>query len=293
MLEKEDLAPVLEQMREQLISKNVASEIAEDVCASVGSSLEGQKLGALARVKTTVREALKAAVLRVLTPKRSTDVLRDVLQARESKRVFSIVFVGINGVGKSTSLAKVCYYLKAHGVKCLISACDTFRSGAVEQLRQHARVLDVPLFEKGYLKDPAGVAQAALAEAKATGRECVLIDTAGRMQNNKLLMQELAKLISTNEPDLVLFVGEALVGNDGIDQLSMFDKALATYLPPHKQHQIDGVVLTKFDTIGDKVGATLSMTHKTGAPIVFVGIGQKYTHLKKLSVNAVVNALFK
>ena len=125
------------------------------------------------------------------------------------------------------------------------------------------------------------------------------------MQNNDKLMRELAKLVSVNSPDLILFVGEALVGNDGawivprraprelragIDQLNMFNASLARFCPDGRQ--IDGLVLTKFDTIDDKVGATLSMTYKTGQPIMFIGVGQKYTHLKKLSVNAVVNSLF-
>ena len=141
------------------------------------------------------------------------------------------------------------------------------------------------------MKDPADVARASLAHARTQKRDCVLIDTAGRMQNNDKLMRELAKLVTVNSPDLVLFVGEALVGNDGIDQLNMFNKSLSQFCPDGRQ--IDGLVLTKFDTIDDKVGATLSMTYKTGQPIMFIGVGQKYTHLKKLSVNAVVNSLFK
>jgi signal recognition particle receptor subunit alpha len=112
------------------------------------------------------------------------------------------------------------------------------------------------------------------------------------MQNNDKLMRELAKLVQMNKPNMLLFVGEALVGNDGINQLEMFNKALATYLPSGESKGIDGIVLTKFDTIDDKVGATLSMSYKTGQPVMFVGTGQKYTHLKKLNVNAVVKSLF-
>ena len=283
--------PAMEKLRTTLMEKNVAVEVADAITATVSESLVGKKVERFARAKTLVRDALKDAVARVLTPKRSTDVLREVLAAKKRpKGPYSIVFVGINGVGKSTSLSKVAYYLKEHGVDVMITACDTFRSGAVEQLRSHAKCLDVELYEKGYLKDPGDVARASLDHAKSRGKECVLIDTAGRMQNNERLMRELAKLISVNSPDLVLFVGEALVGNDGIDQLNMFNKSLAQFCPDGRQ--IDGLVLTKFDTIDDKVGATLSMTYKTGQPIMFIGVGQKYTHLKKLSVNAVINALF-
>lgn len=195
-------------------------------------------------------------------------------------------------LGKSTSLAKVGYFLKQHGVNVLIAACDTFRSGAVEQLRTHSRCLDAPLFERGYDKDPSKIAAAALQHAKTNKFDCVLIDTAGRMQNNEKLLRELAQLIGDNAPDIVLFVGEALVGNDGIDQLTMFDQALVTYSPLGQAHRIDGIILTKFDTIDDKVGAALSMSYKSGQPIVFVGTGQKYTHLKRLNVSTVVKHLF-
>ncbi|KAJ0396286.1 hypothetical protein P43SY_005398 [Pythium insidiosum] len=242
---------------------------------------------------SVVRRAMEAALLRILTPKKSTDVLREIMDAKAAGRAYSIVFVGVNGVGKSTSLSKVCYFLKSKGVKVLIAACDTFRSGAVEQLNQHAKVLDVPLFQKGYARDPAAVAREAVKYGTENGFDCVLIDTAGRMQNNESLMRALAKLVSSNDPDLVLFVGEALVGNDGIDQLVMFDRALADYSDRRDPHRVDGIMLTKFDTIDDKVGAAVSMVYKTGQPIMFVGTGQKYTHLKKLNVRTVLRHLLQ
>ncbi|KAF1332049.1 Signal recognition particle receptor subunit alpha, partial [Globisporangium splendens] len=293
ILTREDLEPVVAPMHNLLISKNVASEVADELCESVVTTLVGQRLESFTRVSTVVRKALEAALVRILTPKRSTDVLREILEAKAAGRAYSIVFVGVNGVGKSTSLSKVCYYLKSKGVKVLIAACDTFRSGAVEQLNQHAKVLDVPLFQKGYAKDPAAVAKEAVKYGTENGFDCVLIDTAGRMQNNEPLMRALAKLVSINDPDLVLFVGEALVGNDGIDQLSMFDRALADYSDRRDPHRIDGIVITKFDTIDDKVGAAVSMVYKTGQPIMFVGTGQKYTHLKKLNVRTVLRHLLE
>jgi len=239
-----------------------------------------------------VTAALEDALTRVLTPKKSTDILRAVQQKKGSGKPFSIVFVGVNGVGKSTSLSKVCYYLKNMKCKMLIAACDTFRSGAVEQLRTHAKCLDVDLFERGYAKDPAAVAGAAIAHGEEEGYDCVLVDTAGRMQNNEPLMRALAKLVTQNEPDMVLFVGEALVGNDGVDQLQLFNQALIDYSPSSIPHTIDGMVLTKFDTVDDKVGAAVSMVYKTGQPVMFVGTGQKYNHLKKLNVRSVIKQLF-
>ncbi len=223
----------------------------------------------------------------------NTDVLRNVMEAKQSGKQYSIVFVGVNGVGKSTSLAKVAYFLKYNGVSVMIAACDTFRSGAVEQLTAHAKCLGVPLFQRGYAKDPSVVARDAMKEAASQGIDCVLIDTAGRMQNNEPLMRALSSLIVDNSPNLTLFVGEALVGNDGVDQLLMFSDAIAKNSPPGSSHGLNGILLTKFDTVDLKVGATLSMAYKSGLPIVFVGTGQKYTHLRRLNVNSVICCLFE
>ncbi|KAH0999479.1 hypothetical protein HUJ04_001363 [Dendroctonus ponderosae] len=145
----------------------------------------------------------------------------------------------------------------------------------------------------GYGKDAAGIAMEAIKFARDTKVDVVLIDTAGRMQDNEPLMRALTKLIKVNEPDLVLFVGEALVGNEAVDQLVKFNQALADYSANTNPHLIDGIVLTKFDTIDDKVGAAISMTYITGQPIVFVGTGQTYTDLKALNVKAVVHSLMK
>jgi len=242
-------------------------------------------------VKSRVRVALETAVERILTPNTKVDLLRSVIRKRSmnNNKPYVIAFIGINGVGKSTSLAKVAYYLKKNGCNPLMAAGDTFRAGAVEQLGVHAKCLGVPIFKKGYGKDPSLVAKEAISQASKEGNDVVLIDTAGRMQNNVPLMNALGKLVVENQPDLVCFVGEALVGGDGISQLSMFNEGLKQ--GGHGRN-IDGIVLTKFDTVSDKVGAALTMSHITGQPILFVGTGQKYNHLKKLSVQAVIRALF-
>lgn len=292
VLEEADLEPVLEKMEQQLMDKNVAAEVAAGICASVRAGLLRKKLASFTWVRTAVRDALREAMERVLTPKGSIDILRDVRAARAKGRVYTMAFVGINGVGKSTSLAKVAYYLKENGINVMIAACDTFRSGAVEQLNVHAQCLDVPLFQRGYAKDPASVAKAAMQHARAERMDCVLIDTAGRMQNNEPLMRALSSLINESQPNMTVFVGEALVGNDGIDQLEMFNRALARYSPPNVVNEINGIILTKFDTVDVKVGAALSVAYKTGQPIIFVGTGQKYTHLRRLNVGWVIKTLF-
>eukprot|EP00244_Chara_vulgaris_P007090 TRINITY_DN2663_c0_g1_i2.p1 TRINITY_DN2663_c0_g1~~TRINITY_DN2663_c0_g1_i2.p1 ORF type:complete len:445 (-),score=126.16 TRINITY_DN2663_c0_g1_i2:523-1683(-) len=292
-LDKSDVKPALKALKERLMTKNVAEEIAEKLCESVSASLLGRKHGSFTRISSTVQVAMEEALTRILTPKRSIDILRDVHAAKEQGRPYVIVFVGVNGVGKSTNLAKVAYWLLQHDISVMLAACDTFRSGAVEQLRTHARRLQVELFERGYEKDPAAVANEAIRAAVRNKTDVVLVDTAGRMQDNEPLMRALSKLINLNGPDLVLFVGEALVGNDAVDQLSKFNQRLADLSTTANPQLIDGILLTKFDTIDDKVGAALSMVYTSGAPIMFVGCGQTYTDLKKLNVKHIVRSLLK
>lgn len=175
-------------------------------------------------VTSVVRIALEESIESILTTKSSLDILRSVQEARKQGKTYSIVFCGVNGVGKSTSLSKVAYYFKSKGLRVLLAACDTYRSGAVEQLRVHVDRLGLDLFERGYTKDPSDVAYNALRYANEQGFDVCLIDTAGRMQNNEGLMRNLVKLVNVNHPDLILFVGEALVGNDGVDQLKEFNR---------------------------------------------------------------------
>uniref|UniRef100_A0A0R0L4Y4 SRP54-type proteins GTP-binding domain-containing protein n=1 Tax=Glycine max TaxID=3847 RepID=A0A0R0L4Y4_SOYBN len=189
-LEKSDLEPALKALKDRLMTKNVT--------------------------------AMEEALVPILTPRRSIDILRDVYAAKEQRKPYVVVFVG---VGKSTNLAKVAYWLLQHNISVMMAACDTFRSGAVEQLRTHARRLQIPIFEKGYEKDPAIVAKEAIQEASRNGSDVVLVDTAGCMQDNEPLMRALSKLVYLNNPNLILFVGEALVGNDAVDQLAKFNQA--------------------------------------------------------------------
>eukprot|EP00042_Codosiga_hollandica_P051452 m.631957 g.631957 ORF g.631957 m.631957 type:complete len:631 (-) comp58288_c0_seq1:133-2025(-) len=260
-INSEALAPVLEQMRLHLCEKNVAQDIAQKLVESVGASLQGQTKSSFTRIATIVRDTLTKTLTSLLTPNRRVDILRDVIAAKAQKEPYSICFCGVNGVGKSTNLAKITYWLLQNDMRVLIAACDTFRAGAVEQLRTHRNKLSalhegsdrVVLYEKGYGKDPAAIAHDAIAFAREQGFDVVLIDTAGRMQDNEPLMRALTKLIAMNTPNLVLFVGEALVGNEAVDQLVKFNKALQDFSHQDHPRTIDGIVLTKFDTIDDKV----------------------------------------
>uniref|UniRef100_A0A1B6F339 SRP54-type proteins GTP-binding domain-containing protein n=1 Tax=Cuerna arida TaxID=1464854 RepID=A0A1B6F339_9HEMI len=305
-LTREGMQPVLEKLRDHLIAKNVASDISMKLCDSVAAKLEGKVIGTFETIASTVKNTLTESLVQILSPRRRVDILRDAMEAKRQGRPFVMAFCGVNGVGKSTNLAKICFWLIENNLRVLIAACDTFRAGAVEQLRTHTRHLNalhppekhdgmqmVQLYEKGYGKDAAGIAMEAIHFARESRIDVVLVDTAGRMQDNEPLMRALAKLVKVNEPDLVLFVGEALVGNEAVDQLVKFNQAMADYSSSTSPHLIDGIVLTKFDTIDDKVGAAISMTYITGQPIVFVGTGQTYTDLKSLNAKAVVHALMK
>ncbi|XP_074832949.1 signal recognition particle receptor subunit alpha [Carettochelys insculpta] len=305
-LTREDMDPVLEKMKDHLIAKNVAADITVQLCESVAKKLEGKVMGTFTTVTSTVKQALQESLVQILQPQRRVDMLRDVMDAQRHRRPYVVTFCGVNGVGKSTNLAKISFWLIENGFSVLIAACDTFRAGAVEQLRTHTRRLNalhppenhggrpmVQLYEKGYGKDAAGIAMEAISYARNQGFDVVLVDTAGRMQDNAPLMTALAKLIAVNTPDLVLFVGEALVGNEAVDQLVKFNKALADHSMAQTPRLIDGIVLTKFDTIDDKVGAAISMTYITSKPIVFVGTGQTYCDLRSLNAKAVVAALMK
>ena len=298
-----DLEPILSQLKDHLIAKNVASEIATKLCESVATKLEGQQVNTWIGLKSFVRNALEDSILRILSPNRNINILRDV---RAKSSPYVIVFCGVNGVGKSTNLAKIANWLIVNDVKVLVIACDTFRAGAIEQLRTHITALKniherdgkskIDLFEKGYGKDSAAIAMEGINYARTAGYKCCLVDTAGRMQGNEPLMKQLAKLIKINEPDLTLFVGEALVGNEAVDQLMNFNRSLldnGCRGVTSNASAINGIVLTKFDTIDDQVGAAISMTYITGQPIVFVGVGQTYRDLKQLNAKAVVKALMK
>ncbi|SPO44826.1 related to SRP101 - signal recognition particle receptor, alpha chain [Moesziomyces antarcticus] len=328
-LTKEDLAPALSAMASHLQSKNVAADVAQRLCDSVERNLVGKNLGSFGSVKAEVKKALEEAITRILTPKSSTDILLEIATKRQRSAAasslalatsakdkelaskpdpYSICFVGVNGVGKSTNLAKVCFWLLQNRMRVLIAACDTFRAGAVEQLRVHVRNLGqlrvdgialdeqkgrIELYERGYGKDAAGIAKDALSYAKAEGFDVVLIDTAGRMQDNEPLMRALAKLVAVNRPDKIIFVGEALVGNEAVDQITKFDGAMKDFSGVSNPRGLDGSLLTKWDTVDDKVGTALTTTSATGLPIYFLGTGQTYTDLRQLRVHHVVNALLK
>ena len=290
-LRRSDIDSSLEGLKKKLMERNVAEDISNKVVESVAASLVGSSLGSFSRISSAVRRSMEEALTRILTPRKPIDILSGIKEAKSRGRPYVIAFVGVNGVGKSTSLAKVAYYLKQHNHRVMVAACDTFRSGAVEQVKVHSQRLGLSLYARGYEKDPAKVAGEAIRAAQKEGCDVVLVDTAGRMQNNEPLMRAITSLVTMNNPDLVLFVGEALAGNDSVDQVVHFNKALATYSTQPNPHVIDGLIISKFETVDEKIGTAISMVFCSGAPIVFLGVGQQYTDLKKLDVKRLVTKL--
>eukprot|EP00817_Percolomonadidae_sp_ATCC50343_P001588 CAMPEP_0117421830 /NCGR_PEP_ID=MMETSP0758-20121206/2806_1 /TAXON_ID=63605 /ORGANISM="Percolomonas cosmopolitus, Strain AE-1 (ATCC 50343)" /LENGTH=516 /DNA_ID=CAMNT_0005204115 /DNA_START=282 /DNA_END=1832 /DNA_ORIENTATION=- len=288
-LTADTLREPMKKMYDLLLDKNVAEQTAREILDSVESELLQKEKSSFESVATLVKNAMFRKLESILNKNYELDILSAIKRAKEEGRPYKICMTGVNGVGKSTSLAKIVYWLKKNKMKVLIAAGDTFRSGAVEQLEAHATCLNCELFQKSYGLHPAQLAKEAIAEAQRRQMDVVMIDTAGRMQNDKNLMKELKKVIVQNKPDLTLFVAEALVGNDGVDQLVNFNKALTQNNKP----LINGIVLTKYDTIDDKVGSAINMCQSTGHPIIFIGTGQTYTDLKRLKPQLVVNQLLR
>lgn len=256
-----------------------------------------------AGVETTIRNSMESALRKILTPTTSLDLLRSIQNvtqpsalSMQSARPYVISIVGVNGVGKSTNLSKICYFLLQNKFRVLVVAADTFRSGAVEQLRVHVRNLQelssreggsVDLYERGYGKDAANIAADAVKHAAtyATPYDVVLIDTAGRRHNDQRLMSSLEKFAKFAKPDKILMVGEALVGTDSVAQARNFNASFGA------GRKLDGFIISKCDTVGDMVGTLVSMVHATGIPVVFLGTGQHYSDLRTLNVAWATNLL--
>ena len=300
-LTKEDLTKPLASMKDHLIRKNVASEAATRLCESVKSELVGKKTGSFESVETALRAAMESSLRKILTPTSSLDLIHEIqsvttpTSSSAKPRPYVISIVGVNGVGKSTNLSKIAFFLLQNNYRVLVAACDTFRSGAVEQLNVHVRNLaelsarentgHVSLYQKGYGKDAANVAKDAINFAASEKYDVVLIDTAGRRHNDTRLMSSLEKFAQFAEPDKIFMVGEALVGNDSVAQARNFNAAFGA------GRGLDGFIISKCDTVGDMVGTLVSMVHATGIPVVFLGVGQHYGDLRGLSVAWAVNLL--
>jgi len=204
----------------------------------------------------------------------------DLISNIKKQKPYTILFVGVNGSGKTTNLAKVAYLLKNKGLKSVIAACDTFRAAALHQLEEHCNNLDIKLIKHDYGSDAAAVAFDAIKHAESKGLDVVLIDTAGRSHSNVNLMDELKKVERVSKPHLTVFVGDSLTGNDVVEQARAFNEAVG----------IDAIILSKVD-VDEKGGAAISVSHITGKPIIYIGSGQEYKDLKEFDKELVINSL--
>ncbi|ADT83480.1 signal recognition particle-docking protein FtsY [Thermococcus barophilus] len=278
-IKEKDVEEALWDLELELLEADVALEVVEELKEKIKQQLVGQKVKIGTDKKKIVEDAVRKAVLEVLTPERKINLL-EMIKAKKEKP-FVIVFVGFNGSGKTTTIAKLAHWLKKHGLSSVIAASDTFRAGAIEQVEEHARRVGVKVIKHRYGADPAAVAYDAIQHAKARGVDVVLVDTAGRNELNRNLMDEMKKIVRVTKPDLVIFVGDALAGNAIIEQARQFNEAV----------KIDGVILTKLDADA-RGGAALSISHAIGAPILFVGIGQGYDDLKEFDEKWMIEKIF-
>jgi len=268
-LKVEQLRPILEDFKLNLIENDVAVPVADHICGEMEKRLEGIQVKRLEDRKEIVKKNLHEILLGILTANEKISLLENVERKRKMNEPYSILFVGINGTGKTTSIAKVAKLLMKRGYSVVLACSDTYRAGSIEQLEEHAKTLGVRMIKHKYGADPAAVAYDAISHAKARGINAVLIDTAGRIQTNRNLMNELAKIKKVIAPDITILTVDALTGNDAVMQAEEF----------HKSVGIDAAILTKVDA-DVKGGAALSVTYVTRKPIMFIGIGQKYEDLQ-------------
>ena len=279
-ISEDDVEDILFELELGLLEADVAMDVSSVVVESVKNDLVGQKIKRSSDIEEYTYEALKNAVAKIINieGKSMTEMLEEKVAQGDP---LVVMLVGINGTGKTTTIGKLSNYYIKKGYTPVIAASDTFRAGAIEQVGYHADNLGVKLIKHEKGSDPAAVAFDAVQHAKAKGKELVLIDTAGRMQTNTNLMDEMKKIRRVSKPDLVVFVGDALTGNDATEQARKFNEAI----------DIDGVILTKADA-DSKGGAALSVGYIIKKPIFFLGMGQSYDDIKEYDADWMLEQIF-
>lgn len=278
-ISEKDIDDILFELEMSLLESDVALEVAEKIINSVKEDLVGKKVRRRSDVAEFTKEALRKAVSEILGVE-TQDLKEMAKNAKKTGEPLKIMFVGINGTGKTTTIAKIATFFINEGYTPVIAASDTFRAGAIEQIGHHAENIGVKLIKHKKGADPAAVAYDAVEHARAKGKEVVLIDTAGRMQTNINLMDEMKKIQRVVKPDIIVYVGDSLTGNDAVEQASKFDEAVG----------IDGIILTKADADA-KGGAALSIGYVINKPILFLGVGQSYEDIMEFKPEWMVEQL--
>ena len=277
-IKDDPLDDILDELEVTLLESDVAYPVVQEIIVGVRNNLAGKKYGREYTLEEIVELAVKEAVSDVLR----INVFDFDAWLAEQKKPTVIMFIGINGTGKTTAIAKIANRLKQEERSVVLAACDTFRAGAIEQLSIHADKLNVKIVKSVQDADPASVAYDAIEHARSKMKDVVLIDTAGRMQTNNNLIAEMKKIVKVAKPDLKIFVGDSLAGNDAVEQAKVFDAAVG----------IDAVILTKIDTDA-KGGAALSIAHTIGKPIAFVCNGQEYDDIVKFNTEWMIERMFE
>ncbi len=278
IIDEKSLQDNLWELEMALLESDVALPVAEKIVESVKTELVGSRRKIGSDTGDIVETALRQAILKVI----SVDSFDFDEFIKKSNKPVNIVFVGVNGTGKTTTIAKMAERLKEQGYSVVIAAGDTFRAGAIEQIERHANALGIKLIKHQEGADPAAVIYDAIQYAKAKHKDIVLADTAGRMHTNINLMDQLKKICRVNKPDLIIFVDEAVAGNDAVERAKLFNSAVT----------FNGSILTKQDADA-KGGAAISIAYTTGKPVLFLGIGQSYKDLIKFDPQWLIDRLFE
>lgn len=276
VLDENDLKTPLEELEMALLESDAAFPVVEELISGVKRELEKKRVKWGTDTGELVSTAIRNALLDLLS---AGKLDFDEFVAKSEKPV-KIAFVGVNGTGKTTTIAKVAKKLLSTGHSVVIASADTYRAGATEQIELHASNLGIKVIKHQYGADPTAVVYDAVKYAKANRVDVVLADTAGRMHTSVNLMEQLKKICRVTEPDMVIFVDEAVAGNDAVERAKRFDEIIG----------IDASILTKLD-IDIKGGAAISIAHATSKPIIFLGTGQGYEDLRKFDAEWLVDRL--
>ena len=266
------------------MENDVAQEIVDKLTSKIKNEIQNLKLERSEDSEQVITTKLYSFLSDLfLSTNNKTDIIQSILEKKRSKAgPYSIIFLGINGTGKTTTVAKFCKLLRDHGVSVVLAAADTHRAGAIEQITHHGDNLNVKVITQRYGADPSAVARDALEHARKNYIDAVLIDTAGRMQTSKNLMEEVSKIIRVIKPDMKIFVGDSLAGNDTVNQAREF----------FEYTNYDGSILTKSDA-DSKGGAAISIAYLTHKPILYLGVGQGYDDLAEFDYDAFLDSIFK
>ena len=275
-LGEKDIDAVLDDLEMSLLDSDVAVEVIDAIRTDLKGRLAGARIGRK-QVAEFVSASLSGLISSMFDEAGTIDLLGRIAAKKDAggPDPYVIVFVGINGTGKTTSLAKVAHMLRQAKFSVAIAAADTFRAGAIEQLREHANRLSLKLIAQKYGADPAAVARDAVLYARSHKVDCILVDTAGRMQTSRNLMEQISKITSVVRPDMCIFVGDSLAGNDTVSQAREF----------YDHVKFGGSILTKSDADA-RGGAALSIVKITSTPVMYLGVGQEYGDLVPFSKEA-------